>query len=81
MKPSTLSQQLLDDALGLPDEQRAALAAVLIASLAECVDADAEAAWPTEIAHRLREVQSGAVRTIPWSQARQMIVSDERPDV
>lgn len=79
--PSNLSQQLLDDALGLPDEQRAALAAMLIASLDESVDEDAEAAWATEIAQRLREVQSGAVRTIPWSQARQMIVSDERPDV
>jgi putative addiction module component (TIGR02574 family) len=79
--PSNLSQQLLDDALGLPDEQRAALAAVLIASLDESVDEDAEAAWAAEIAQRLRDVQSGAVTTIPWSQARQMIVSDERPDV
>jgi putative addiction module component (TIGR02574 family) len=76
-----LSQQLLDDALGLPDEQRAALAAVLIASLDESVDEDAEAAWATEIARRLRDVQSGAVKTIPWSQARQMIVADEQPDV
>jgi putative addiction module component (TIGR02574 family) len=79
--PPNLSQQLLDDALRLPDEQRAALAAALIASLDASVDEDAEAAWATEIAQRLRDVQSGAVTTIPWSQSRQMIVSDERPDV
>jgi hypothetical protein len=79
--PSNLSQQLLDDALGLPEEQRAAPAAVLIASLDESVDEDAEAARETEIAERLRDVQSGAVTTIPWFQARQMIVSDERPDI
>jgi putative addiction module component (TIGR02574 family) len=79
--PSNLSQQLLDDAPGLPDEQRAALAAALIESLDESVDEDAEAAWSLEIERRLQNVQSGSVKTIPWSQARQMIVADERPDV
>jgi hypothetical protein len=78
--PPNLSQQLLDEALRLPDEQRAALAAVLIASLDESVDEDAEAVWATEIAQRLRDVQCGAATTIPWSRARQMIVSYERPD-
>jgi hypothetical protein len=36
-----LSQELLNDALRLPDEQRAALAAVLIESLDDGVDEDA----------------------------------------
>jgi putative addiction module component (TIGR02574 family) len=79
--PSNLSQQLLNDAMGLPDEQRAALAAALIESLDQDVDEDAEAAWSVEIARRLRDVQSGDAKTIPWSQVRQMIVADERPDV
>jgi putative addiction module component (TIGR02574 family) len=76
-----LSQELLNDALRLPDEQRAALAAVLIESLDDGVDEDAEAAWSIEIARRLRDVQSGHVKTIPWTQARQVIAADEPPDI
>ena len=30
-------------------------------------------AWELEIQNRLKELDSGAVRTIPWTQARQMI--------
>jgi putative addiction module component (TIGR02574 family) len=76
-----LSQELLNDAMRLPDAQRAALAAALIESLDNDVDASAEAAWSTEIARRLREVESGQVKTIPWPQARRMIAADEQPDV
>ena len=49
--PDDLSEQLLNDAMRLPDEQRAALAAALIESLDQGVDEDAEAAWSVEIAH------------------------------
>jgi len=76
-----LTPQLLNDALRLPDEQRAALAAALIDSLDHGVDEDAEAAWSVEIARRLREVESGQVKTVPWPQARQMIAANEQPDV
>jgi putative addiction module component (TIGR02574 family) len=76
-----LSQELLNDAMRLPDAQRAALVAALIESLDNDVDASAEAAWSTEIARRLREVESGQVKTIPWPQARRMIAADEQPDV
>jgi putative addiction module component (TIGR02574 family) len=79
--PSDLSQVLLNDAMRLPDEQRAALAAALIESLDPSVDDDAEAAWSDEIARRLREVHIGEVKTIPRLQARQMIAADEPPDV
>jgi putative addiction module component (TIGR02574 family) len=72
--PDDLSHNLLDDLMRLPDEQRAALAAALIESLDHCVDEDAEVAWSVEIARRLQEVESGQVKTIPWPQARQMIV-------
>jgi Putative addiction module component len=43
-------------------------------------DEDAEAAWSVEIARRLRDVESGRVKTIPWPQARQLIAADEQPD-
>jgi putative addiction module component (TIGR02574 family) len=76
-----LSQELLEDAMRLPDEQRAALAVALIESLDPSVDEDAEAAWSAEIARRLRQIESGDVKTIPWHRAREMIVANERPDV
>jgi hypothetical protein len=79
--PDSLSQELLNDAMRLPDEQRAALAAALIESLDDGVDEDAEAAWSVEIARLLREVENGHVRTINWPQARKMIAADEPPDV
>jgi putative addiction module component (TIGR02574 family) len=79
--PNDLSQDLLNGAMRLSDEQRAALSAALIESLDHEVDEDAEAAWAAEIARRLREVESGLVTTIPWPQARQMIAADERPDL
>jgi putative addiction module component (TIGR02574 family) len=76
-----LSQELLNDAMRLPDEQRAALAAALIESLDHGVDEDAEAVWSVEITRRLRDVESGNVKTIPWPQARQIIAADEPPHV
>jgi len=79
--PNDLSQELLNDLMRLPDEQRAALAAALIESLDHSVDEDTEAAWSVAIARRLREVQSGQVKTIPWPHARQMIAADEPPEV
>ena len=79
--PNDPSHDLLNNAMRLPDEQRAALAAALIESLDHEVDDDDETAWSAEIARRLREVESGQVKTIPWPQARQMIAADERPRV
>ena len=79
--PNDLSQEMLNDVMRLPDEQRAALAAALIESLEQGVDEDAEAAWSVEIARRLHDVESGCVKTIPWPQARRMIAADDPPDV
>ena len=65
--------KLLEEALKLPPEARAALAGSLIDSLDDAMDPDAEAAWEAEIARRLRELDSGRVRPIPWSEARRTI--------
>ena len=67
--------KLLDKALRLPIEARAALAESLIESLDERIDADAEAAWEAEIARRVQELDSRKkTKTIPWSKARRMIL-------
>jgi putative addiction module component (TIGR02574 family) len=67
-------KKVLDEALKLPAEARAAMASSLIQSLDTEVDPDAEAAWAVEIEKRLREIDSGAVKPIPWAEARKRIL-------
>jgi len=71
MTPNT--RDLLEQALKLPPEARAALAGSLLESLDEDVDDDAAARWDEEIAKRVRELRSGQVTPIPWSEARRII--------
>jgi len=66
--------RLLKEALKLSPEARAALAASLLESLDEDVDEHAEAAWAEEISKRIRDLDSGAVTPVPWSEARRMIL-------
>ena len=65
--------RLLQEALQLPPEARAALAASLLDSLDPEVGEDAESAWQAEIDRRLRELDSGRVKPVPWSEARRRI--------
>lgn len=67
------SKALLAEALRLSPEERAALAGELIQSLDTDVDADAEAAWSGEIRSRLAQLDSGAAKTVSWSEARRRI--------
>jgi len=66
--------KLLEEALKLSPEARAALAASLLESLEEDVDEDVEAAWAAEIAKRIHELDSGAFARAPWSRARRIIL-------
>ena len=66
--------KLLEEALRLSPEARAALAASLLESLDEGIDEGAETAWATEIAKRVRELNSGTVAPVPWPEARRMIL-------
>ena len=65
--------ELLEKALALPPEARAALAGSLLESLDETVDASAEEEWNREIARRIQELDSGKVKPIPWAEARRQI--------
>ncbi len=71
---SSTARQLFDDAMQLPDDERAALAARLIESLDPATDQDAQAAWDAETQRRLEELDSGQATPIPWSKARKMIL-------
>jgi len=76
-RPSIMSEveDVLIAALRLPAEARAAVAAELIESLDEPQEAadDVDAAWSEEIRRRLADVDSGAAKPIPWSEARRRI--------
>jgi putative addiction module component (TIGR02574 family) len=69
------ASKILEAALKLPPEARAAIAGSLIESLDEEVDENAEAEWAEEIARRVEDLDSGKAKTIPWSKARRLIVS------
>ena len=61
---------LLEKALQLPPEARAALAGSLLDSLDEEVDDDVEAAWSAEITRRVSELETDKVQSVPWSEVR-----------
>lgn len=67
-------KRVFEDALQLPTEVRAALAAELISTLDDESDLNAEALWADEIRKRVDEIKSGAVRTVPWAEARRRIL-------
>jgi putative addiction module component (TIGR02574 family) len=67
MKQNT--SDILKKALKLPPEVRAALAGILIDSLDENIDKDAESAWEAEILMRLKEIDEGKVKLVPWTEA------------
>mgnify|MGYP003952290755 CR=1 FL=1 len=71
---NTTAKQLYDNALHLPDSERAELAAWLIESLDPDVDREVDEAWGAEIKHRVDELGSGTVSTVPWPDARRMIL-------
>jgi putative addiction module component (TIGR02574 family) len=67
--------ELLTQALKLPPAARAAIADSLIDSLETEVDEDAEAAWRSEIALRVRDLDSGEVQTLAWDEVRHQLRS------
>lgn len=61
--------KLLDEALQLPDEDRAELALRLLDSVGEPSEG-VEQAWIDEAKARLAAIQRGEAQTVPWSEAR-----------
>ena len=66
-------KQLFRDAFELPESDRATLAGLLIESLEPPPDPDVEEAWAAEAERRWKEIESGAVRTIPWEEVRRKL--------
>ena len=66
-------RDLLQEAMKLPPEARAALAGSLLESLDTEVDPDTEAAWGAEIERRIRGIDQGTTKLVPWDEVRRRI--------
>ncbi len=62
--------ELFHEASQLPESERAELAGRLLESLHGKPDEDVEAAWAEEIERRVRQIDTGEVKTIPWEEVR-----------
>ncbi len=64
---------ILDDALGLPVDERARLVRILCESLepgtATPLDETWDETWGPELRRRLEDARTGQVRTVPWEEA------------
>lgn len=67
---STLIEDLFRQASALDEQDRAALAGLLLESLEREADEDVESAWSKEIEQRLAELDTDAVQTVPWEEVK-----------
>lgn len=67
---TAVADEILGNALKQPETDRARIAEALIASLDVPVDHKVDQAWQVEIDKRLREIDSGTVKCVPWEEVR-----------
>src|SRR5262249_10524781 len=67
------ARRILQEALHLPDEERAEVAATLLESLDGPADPGAEQAWREEIARRLEQVRRGEAVLVPWEDVKRQL--------
>ena len=70
---SEKADQLLSDALDLPLDERATLAAELISSIDGEAEDGAEEAWAKEIEKRAERTRRGEARSADWDSVRERI--------
>jgi putative addiction module component (TIGR02574 family) len=74
-------EKLFREASDLSEADRAELAGRLLDSLESERDEGVEAAWAEEIERRIRQIDSGEVKTIPWEEVRAKLyarINDKR---
>lgn len=62
--------RILDEALGLPPEERSALTVALLDSLEGSDDSSITEAWRQEIRSRQAALRAGTVKAVSWAEAR-----------
>lgn len=60
----------MDEVLGLPAEERSAVAAALIDSLEGTEDRSVSDAWRQELLRRREALRKGATKAVPWVEVR-----------
>ncbi len=73
-------KEVFQDAVQLPERDRAALAGLLIETLDPVSEPDVEAAWSEEIKRRLAEVDAGMVELISWEEVRAELFAQPNED-
>jgi putative addiction module component (TIGR02574 family) len=68
--------QLLDEAIELEAEDRAALAVLLLESLEPESEEGLDEAWTAEVRRRMAEIDSGAVKTVSWEEVGMALDDD-----
>ena len=61
--------ELIDEAMKLPEGERLEVAERLFESLEGPPDPDAEQAWAVEIERRIKSIDSGKARFLSWEQS------------
>lgn len=70
---NSTTEQLLQAALTLPEEERLELAEALLASQGSPGEPPLDPAWLAEIQRRSAEIDSGAVQLTPWTVVRDRV--------
>jgi putative addiction module component (TIGR02574 family) len=61
---------LIDEALALAPDERSAVVLALLDSLDHEDEASVAKAWADEIRQRKADLRSGAMKAVPWAEAR-----------
>lgn len=67
------TRAVLAEALRLGEDERAELAAEILASLDGPADDDSEQAWADEIKRRIASIEAGTAKLEPWDEVRRRI--------
>lgn len=79
---SAKSAALRNEVLALPSEERAELAAELLASLDDIDDADpgrVDQVWGEELVRRSAQLAAGEVTGVSWDQVLERVAENRRP--
>ena len=69
----TRMDEVLRQALNLPEEERAEIAGALLESIEPPADVEIEQAWREEVARRIAALDAGQARTVPWEEVREQL--------
>ncbi|MHB8253688.1 MAG: addiction module protein [Acidiferrobacter sp.] len=64
------AKEILDRALAMPEDDRAAIAERLLVSLDAKPDHNVEEAWQQEIQRRLLDIDRDGIACVPWEEVR-----------